>query len=177
MQTHFQVTGSHSNHINQNSVVSIITKCKEYGTCKSASARASSQTESQCKNENSEGGHQDTCEYSEGIQSFSSWDGRDTATVAGFFTRALWESSKEKATVEESWLNICSPKGMRGIPRSTGRKFSGLMKQKLSSLALRIDAMFGRHQTLHITLSLQWSMVVVTSCCGYASELRALEGF
>lgn len=100
-----------------------------------------------------------------------------TTTVARFFTRALWESGKEKATVAESSLHICSPKGMRGIPRSTGRKFFGLMKQKFSFLAFRLDAMFGRNQTLNITLSPQWSMVVATSCCGDASQQQALESF
>ena len=72
-----------------------------------------------------------------------------------------------------------SPKGMWETPRSIGRRFFGLMRQKCSFLAIRLDAMFGEHQTLHITTntpSLPWSMVVAASCSGDTSQLQALEG-
>ena len=36
-------------------------------------------------------------------------------------------------------------------PRATGRRFFGLLRPKLSLLAIRLDAIFGRDQKLHIT--------------------------
>ena len=53
--------------------------------------------------------------------------------------KALWECDKEKATVEENSLNsyYSSPKGIWETPRSTGRRFFGLMRPKWSFLAIR----------------------------------------
>ena len=48
-------------------------------------------------------------------------------------------------------VNQSSPKGMWDTPWSSGRKFCGLMRPKWSFLAIRQDAMFGVHQTLHTT--------------------------
>ena len=84
--------------------------------------------------ETKDGGHQDAYD-------FSSWDGTDSNHCPGSSSvKALWESSKEEATVKENLLN--SPKGMWETPRSSGRGFFGLM---------RLGAVSGRQKTLHIT--------------------------
>ena len=77
----------------------------------------------------------------------------------------------EKLTWNLTWN---SPKGKW----ETGRRFFGLMRQKLSFLVIRLDAMLGENQTVHITThpSSLWSMVVVTSCSENAAKQQALEG-
>ena len=69
--------------------------------CKSAQNRPSSQPE--WPKETSEGGHQDTYDYSEEVKSFSSWDSAYNNCYMGSSpVKALWESGKEK-TIESSF--------------------------------------------------------------------------
>ena len=65
-------------------------------------------------------------------------------------------------------------------PRSTGRRFSGLIRPKWSFLATRLDTMFGQHQTQHITTKTHKTQTVKLGggsiICGDAPQQQALEG-
>ena len=74
----------------------------------------------------------------EGVKSLSSWDGRDSAydnfCLGSSPVKALWESEQEKASVQESSLNLhsSSPRDLWETTRASGRRFFGLMRSKWS---------------------------------------------
>ena len=98
-----------------------------------------------------EEGHRDSCNYSEVLESFSSWDGRDSAfnncCPGSSLVKALLESAKEKATVEQRSWWLKGPKASWRTPRSTGRRFFVVMCSVLCLMARK--AKFWSHQTKH----------------------------
>ncbi len=111
---------SSSLDIPQSSVKSI-TMEGVWHSFKSAESWPSSQTEWPGRKKTREGGHQDTYDHSEGVQSFSGSDGKDctynNCCPGPLPVEAVRESGKEKATVEKSSREI-SP-GIR--PKACGR--------------------------------------------------------
>ena len=129
---------SKSLNIHQSSVKSIIKKWKKNCEC--------SHTNRIWKKETSEGGHQDTYDYSEVVKSFRRWDWRDSAynnCYKGSSTvKALWENGKEKTIFQESssYLNYSSARGMWDTPRVNWKKVLWSDEAKIE---------FFGHQTKH----------------------------
>ena len=113
---------SNSLDIPPSSVKSIIKKWKEYGTCLNLPrAGRPHKLSDRARRRLVRGGHQDTYDHSEGLKSFSGSDGRDctynNCCLGSSPVKAVWESGKEKATVDKSSHEI-SP-GIR--PKACGR--------------------------------------------------------